>query len=299
MYINLIMKKYPPLTKQEEEDMIKEYTAKNDLEGLKQQLVLRNVGIIGKIGKNWNKFYTSDEIVSYGIEGLMKATNSFNYNKKYRFNTYAWKAVIQSLNRHRKDIRSKIDNLSISFDNDSLKLPRDYKGEFVNFRDKLESKILDEVKNIKQPIEHLMKEEGTSITYRILKLVDLTPGEKDVFQWCFIDGKKMCLYKYHKKITRQRISKLYMTACRKIRHFILGDNFGKLVNLEPPQIEDYNIEDKSYRYRSFLYDNKRYEEDLAKYRELLDKVRIDLFGCNSTTLRNNIRRTKFDYRTFR
>jgi RNA polymerase sporulation-specific sigma factor len=87
---------YPPMTAEEEQNAIKSLS--NDKVKLRNTLILHNVGlvqkVVSKVCLNKSKF---TDYMSYGIEGLVKASNS--YDKKYtiKFSTYATKCIINEI----------------------------------------------------------------------------------------------------------------------------------------------------------------------------------------------------------
>ncbi len=82
--------KYPILTKEEEERLMKLYKEKNDPEAAKK-LLLSHLRLVVKIAfEYYNKYYCSVfDLIQEGNVGLLTALKKFSMKKKVRFSTYA------------------------------------------------------------------------------------------------------------------------------------------------------------------------------------------------------------------
>ena len=80
----------PPLTKEEEETVMNELKAGN--EEHRDLLITHNLRLVVYIAKKFDGCATSTEdLVSIGTIGLMKAVKTFNPDKNIKFATYASK----------------------------------------------------------------------------------------------------------------------------------------------------------------------------------------------------------------
>lgn len=83
----------PPLSPEEEEELIKHLTDENNLE-IKQKLVERNLRLVVYIAKKFeNTGIGIEDLISIGTIGLMKSVNTFNCDKKIKLATYASRCI--------------------------------------------------------------------------------------------------------------------------------------------------------------------------------------------------------------
>lgn len=83
----------PPLPIEEEEELIKQLSDKDNLEA-RQTLVERNLRLVVYIAKKFeNTGIGIEDLISIGTIGLMKSVNTFNYDKKIKLATYASRCI--------------------------------------------------------------------------------------------------------------------------------------------------------------------------------------------------------------
>lgn len=81
-----------PLTEDEEKDLFAKYKIGND--DAKNELITRNLRLVAHIIKKFNpQSRDSDDLISIGTVGLIKAIESFDYNKGNRLATYAARCI--------------------------------------------------------------------------------------------------------------------------------------------------------------------------------------------------------------
>ena len=81
-----------PLTKEEEELWLARYKAGEPL--AKNVLIERNLRLVAHIAKKYSKNeYASEDLLSVGTIGLIKAVNTFDNSKGIRIGTYASKCI--------------------------------------------------------------------------------------------------------------------------------------------------------------------------------------------------------------
>jgi RNA polymerase sporulation-specific sigma factor len=81
-----------PLTEAEEHDLFEQYKA--GIETAKNELVTRNLRLVAHIIKKFNpQTKDADDLISIGTVGLIKAIESFDYNKGNRLATYAARCI--------------------------------------------------------------------------------------------------------------------------------------------------------------------------------------------------------------
>lgn len=87
--ILFLLEKNEPLTLEEERLVFACYNKNRDKE-LKQKIVLKNIGLIHGIAKNYNKYGVDyDDLYQEGVLGLCKAVDMFDYERGFKFSTYA------------------------------------------------------------------------------------------------------------------------------------------------------------------------------------------------------------------
>lgn len=130
----------PPLTKEEEETVMAELRAGNDTH--RELLVTHNLRLVVYIAKKFDGCATSTEdLVSIGTIGLMKAVKTFDPEKNIKLATYASRCIENEILMHlRKVNNSKIE---LSFDEP---LSIDWDGNELTLRDVLGSEP-DEISN--------------------------------------------------------------------------------------------------------------------------------------------------------
>ena len=83
----------PPLSAEEEQELINKLSKDNDLE-IRQKLVERNLRLVVYISKKFeNTGIGIEDLISIGTIGLMKAVNTFNSDKKIKLATYASRCI--------------------------------------------------------------------------------------------------------------------------------------------------------------------------------------------------------------
>lgn len=83
----------PPLSPEEEEQMIKKLSQKDNLEA-RQTLVERNLRLVVYIAKKFeNTGIGIEDLISIGTIGLMKGVNTFNSAKNIKLATYASRCI--------------------------------------------------------------------------------------------------------------------------------------------------------------------------------------------------------------
>lgn len=121
----------PPLTKAEEDKIIEEL--KQGIEDNRELLIVHNLRLVVYIAKKFESKSTSTEdLVSIGTIGLMKAVKTFNPEKNIKLATYASRCIENEILMYLR----KINNMKseISFDEP---LSIDWDGNELTLRDVL------------------------------------------------------------------------------------------------------------------------------------------------------------------
>ena len=84
----------PPLTPEEEAEMLEQLSLDSEAEKIRQILVERNLRLVVYIAKKFeNTGVGLEDLISIGTIGLMKAINTFNTDKKIKLATYASRCI--------------------------------------------------------------------------------------------------------------------------------------------------------------------------------------------------------------
>ncbi|MBO5494607.1 MAG: sigma-70 family RNA polymerase sigma factor [Eubacterium sp.] len=121
----------PPLSKEEEQRIFDELRQGNDKS--RDLLIIHNLRLVVYIAKKFeSKSATTEDLVSIGTIGLMKAVKTFNPDKNIKLATYASRCIENEILMHLR----KVNNMKseISFDEP---LSVDWDGNELTLRDVL------------------------------------------------------------------------------------------------------------------------------------------------------------------
>lgn len=123
----------PPLTKEEEETVMDELRSGDNTH--RDLLIIHNLRLVVYIAKKFDGCVTSTEdLVSIGTIGLMKAVKTFNPEKNIKFATYASRCIENEILMHLRKINNS--KTEMSFDEP---LSIDWDGNELTLRDVLGS----------------------------------------------------------------------------------------------------------------------------------------------------------------
>lgn len=116
-YYKDIVDQWAPFTRDEEMAFRSKMLSEGRIKELKDELVLRNAGLIAVYGGRWRWLYTAEDAVSIGITGLYKAADTFDFDRTdVRFPSYAGWYLKKAFNSWKDDYRSRVDENSVPFD---------------------------------------------------------------------------------------------------------------------------------------------------------------------------------------
>ena len=122
----------PPLSKEEEQRIFDELRQGNDKS--RDLLIIHNLRLVVYIAKKFeSKSATTEDLVSIGTIGLMKAVKTFNPDKNIKLATYASRCIENEILMHLRKVnnmKSEIsfdEPLSVDWDGNEL-TPRDVLG---------------------------------------------------------------------------------------------------------------------------------------------------------------------------
>ena len=117
----------PPLSKEEEQKIMDEL--QNGIEDNRELLIIHNLRLVVYIAKKFeNKTTSTEDLVSIGTIGLMKAVKTFNPEKNIKLATYASRCIENEILMHlRKTVKQKLEvsldePLNVDWDGNELLL---------------------------------------------------------------------------------------------------------------------------------------------------------------------------------
>ena len=123
----------PPLTREEEETIMNELRSGDERH--RELLIIHNLRLVVYIAKKFDGCVTSTEdLVSIGTIGLMKAVKTFDPDKNIKFATYASRCIENEILMHLRKVNNA--KFEMSFD-DPLSI--DWDGNELTLRDVLGS----------------------------------------------------------------------------------------------------------------------------------------------------------------
>ena len=264
LYINA-MGKIPVYTVEEEYEAFKkldEAKKNNDTKLIviqKKKIAERNLRLVVSIAKNYNgRGLEFDDLVEEGNTGLMRAIEKFEYQKGFKFSTYAHWWIRQAITRaigdqartiripihmierinkvlYAKKILSTKLNRQVNIKElaNYLKMTEDSVEECLKFADEptsLNTSISDE--DDSSELQDFVADKNIDVEesamHEVLKvniaevLETLTPREKNIIELRFglIDGKARTLEEIAQiyHLTRERIRQIEAKALRKLRN---------------------------------------------------------------------------------
>ena len=158
----------PPLSKEEEQKIMDEL--QNGIEDNRELLIIHNLRLVVYIAKKFeNKTTSTEDLVSIGTIGLMKAVKTFNPEKNIKLATYASRCIENEILMHLR----KVNNIKseMSFD-EPLSV---WDGNELTLRDVLgtdpndvfeEIEYDDEKRLLRQTVAALPEKERNLMTLR-------------------------------------------------------------------------------------------------------------------------------------
>ena len=200
----------PPLSKEVENKIMDEL--RQGIEDNKELLITHNLRLVVYIAKKFeSKTTTTEDLVSIGTIGLMKAVKTFNPDKNIKFATYASRCIENEILMHLR----KVNNMKVEMSFDEP-LSVDWDGNELTLRDVLGT----EPDDVFEPIEY------TDEKRLLLKIVnDLPEKEKNLMIMRFgLNGNKAMTQKQLANslgISQSYISRLEKKILEKIRTELL------------------------------------------------------------------------------
>lgn len=131
-----------PLTKAEEEDCIKRLN--NDDKSAREQLILHNMRLVAHVTKKYSvNEDESEELISIGTVGLIKAVSSFKADYGSRFATYAIRCIENEILMYYRSKKKTKSDVSL-FE----PIGTDKEGNQIQLMDVIENDDIDVSNNI-------------------------------------------------------------------------------------------------------------------------------------------------------
>ena len=164
----------PPLTREEEETVMNELRAGDNTH--RELLVVRNLRLVVYIAKKFDSCQTATEdLVSIGTIGLMKAVRTFDPNKNIKLATYASRCIENEILMFLRKSSQLKNEISID---DPLNV--DWDGNELLLSDVLGSEPDTVNKNIEQEVERdLLLDAVSHLSTRERKIMQLRFGLND------------------------------------------------------------------------------------------------------------------------
>ncbi len=182
-----------------------------------------------------------EDLISWGVEGLLKAKKGFKKNLKTKFQTYAyyrirgeildsirneWNARIpQEYRDRRKKLQESLAEFIEDTINESNSKPKEKINEavesatFVHYISGDMKQNISESKGTKDP-EIEVVDENYDFLWK--EIYDLEHPDKDVIELFYIHGLKQVEIAKHLKISKSRICRIHMNVLDRLKHRLEG-----------------------------------------------------------------------------
>ena len=198
-----------PLTPEEEKYYLQEYK-QGSLEA-KDILIQRNLRLVAHIVKKYQGAGEElDDLISIGTIGLIKAIQTFDFQKASRLSTYAARCIDNELLMLLRSKKKSSKEVSLY-----EPIGTDKEGNEISLLDVIETEPVDVVKNysLKQDIDYL---------YQLLPKV-LSPREQEIIilRYGLYGQKELTQREIAKrlKISRSYVSRIEKNALLKLREY--------------------------------------------------------------------------------
>ena len=200
-----------PLSAKEERELLK--AMENGDEDAKNTLIEKNLRLVAYVSKKYYQVKDSEDLISIGTIGLIKAVNSFNKDKGIRLATYAVRCIENEILMCLRSEKKLVNEVSIN-----EPIGYDYEGNEINLMDVLTDED-----------ESVFKEVDLKInTEKLYKAIDsiLEDREKEIIELRYaINKPKSMTQKEIAKmlgISRSYVSRIEKKALEKLEKYLNG-----------------------------------------------------------------------------
>lgn len=202
-----------PLDKQTESDLL-DKIAKGDNEA-RDKLVKHNMRLVIHVVKKYNNYYDTDELISVGSLGLIKAVKTYSKEKGTGLATYAARCIeneiLMTLRASKKRIQDRSLYEPLSYDKDGNEI------SFIDIISTEEDGVFKQVENdiMAEKLLNIMKDILAEREYQILKL---RYGLQNSASYTQIEIAEML------KISRSYVSRIEKKALQRIKDYLTQNN---------------------------------------------------------------------------
>lgn len=203
------LKSCKPLSKIEEYELCKKFKLKQDISA-RNKVITANLRFVVDIAKNYqNRGLPLTELIAAGNMGLLYALDKFDYNKGFKFITYAVWWIRQYIQESIKN-KGKLSTEELPIENCQFKCDED--GVLIENKKNMDNFLYEEYDN----------EDYEEKQEKILKLLLSCLDEREyqiIMSYYGINGKEKTLDEIGKKfrITKMRVQQLKERALTKMR----------------------------------------------------------------------------------
>lgn len=200
-----------PLNPQEEQDLL-ERMVEGD-EKARHTLIERNLRLVAHIVKKFdNTSEDSDDLISIGTIGLIKAINTFDVSRNTRLATYAARCIENEILMHLRSARKTRGEIMLH-----EPIGSDKEGNEITLMDILSSDF-DVAERVELTVEHeMLRERLAQLSRRERRVLELRYG--------LTDGVRQTQREISKKlgISRSYVSRIEKRAISKLQHEMCSD----------------------------------------------------------------------------
>ena len=160
----------PPLSKEEEDELVSLYNETGDLEA-RNALIEHNLRLVVYVAKRFDTNINNlEDLISIGTIGLIKAINTYKLDKNIKLATYASRCIENEILMHlRKTQRNKLEvsldePLKADYDGNELLLEDILQDNATSIFDEIDSK--EEISNLEYALTYLNDREKEIIELR-------------------------------------------------------------------------------------------------------------------------------------
>ncbi len=198
-YVNNASNFPKPLTQEQEKAYFEAY--KKGDKNAKDKLVSHNLRLVVHVAKKYCQTAESDDLISVGSIGLIKAVNTFDYDKNTQFSTYAARCIENEILMLLRVNKKHIPVMSL---NESL--GKDKEGNDVAIQDI----IPDENQNVSVQVENQV------LTEKLLQIIKKSLSQREYEIMCMRYGlNNKPVYTQREIAKKLKISRSYISRLEK------------------------------------------------------------------------------------
>lgn len=198
-YVNNASNFPKPLTQEQEKAYFEAY--KKGDKNAKDKLVSHNLRLVVHVAKKYCQTAESDDLISVGSIGLIKAVNTFDYDKNTQFSTYAARCIENEILMLLRVNKKHIPVMSL---NESL--GKDKEGNDVAIQDI----IPDENQNVSVQVENQV------LTEKLLQIIKKSLSQREYEIMCMRYGlNNTPVYTQREIAKKLKISRSYISRLEK------------------------------------------------------------------------------------